>query len=330
MIREAPKNARRPRAGRLAAAATLLAALAWPGVASANVGTPLMGVSGLHLLLGNIAIGIGEAFILRRLFGAPYRRAVPLLVASNYLSMIAGAVRVPFPVHAPGRVGFASGPALELAGGDLDSVPAALAILAAGSFTFTLVLEWPFCLEALGKRPHRLRDSVLGNLAAQSASYAVLGLIDFAASRTSLLGDLEFSRELVRALDPGTAVFFIGADDGALWRIGLDGSGREKLAAIDPRPAAGGEIETRDRALQPFAMAGWTFSGRGESAGEGIHFTLETPLLNLVPRNGTILPGDLVVAQIRDGIYVIDLNRRLIGPLTRGRSPLVGRRGETP
>ena len=319
-----------------------------------------MWVAALHLLFGNFVIGIGEAWILRRLFGARLSRAVPLLVAANYLSMIAGSMVLPF----------TSGPALELAGGGIDSVPAALAILAAGSFALTLVLEWPFCYAALGKRPLRLRDSILGNLAAQSASYAVLGLIYLAVSKTSL-GDLRFSRELVRTLDPATTVFFIGADDGALWRIGLDGSGREKLAEIDPRPASDERLTAKageggfriavggiDLPLQPLPSADWIFDegpcgdlrpepergwhvlanavlgeglrARRESTGESLHLALETPILNLLPKNATVLPGDIVVVQIRNEIYVIDLNRRMIGPLTRGRGPLVGIRRHAP
>ena len=68
----------------------LLTLLAFSSVAQANTGTPLMWATTLHLLVGNLFIGIAEGWLLAKLFKLNRGKTIGLLIAANYVSAWVG------------------------------------------------------------------------------------------------------------------------------------------------------------------------------------------------------------------------------------------------
>ncbi len=58
----------------------------WPAVAVANAGTPLMWARGIHLFIGNLAIGIGEGCLPAILFRKRAAPCIGVMIAANYFS----------------------------------------------------------------------------------------------------------------------------------------------------------------------------------------------------------------------------------------------------
>ncbi len=71
---------------RIAVSVLLLSAFLVPSVALANVGTPLMWATILHMAIGNAAIGVLEGVLLRWLFKVSASRAIAVMILANYVS----------------------------------------------------------------------------------------------------------------------------------------------------------------------------------------------------------------------------------------------------
>lgn len=198
-------------------AATLLT----PTFAHANAGTPLMWAGMFHLVVGNAVIGVIEGLLLARLFKARNWPTVALMVAANYVSMVAGTVfLVPLGDYwSRSRVSAAP----------LYDAPKILWLLAMASFVTSIVLEWPFCFFALSRGKSRGRRSLYASLIAQTASYVLLVPYYLSVSSISLYTRTHIDRSLSFASkSPGT-VYFIGLKDGDVYQIRLNGSERRKV-----------------------------------------------------------------------------------------------------
>src|SRR5438094_158845 len=101
-------------------AAVLLILLA-PLHVLADSGTPLLWAGTLHLLLGNLLIGILEGRLLAWLYRLKAPRAIEIMIAANYVSMIAGILIKNLFLEPVGR--YLTGAAL------LDEVPRFLVLL---------------------------------------------------------------------------------------------------------------------------------------------------------------------------------------------------------
>lgn len=74
--------------------------------AQADVGTPLIWASFLHLSIGNAIIGLIEGFILSKGCEASRKRCVVSIVIANYASMVVGILSVRyFDIFLPGYLG---------------------------------------------------------------------------------------------------------------------------------------------------------------------------------------------------------------------------------
>ena len=84
---------------------TALALLAVPSVAQANAGTPLAWVGMLHLVFGNLLIGVLEGILLAQLFTLSKKKCIGLLILANYLSswigglLLSRAISSTFPLN---------------------------------------------------------------------------------------------------------------------------------------------------------------------------------------------------------------------------------------
>lgn len=198
----------------------LLACLASvPAVAHANSGTPLMWAGMLHLLFGNLLIGLLEGYVLARLFALRRRRTIILMVLANYFSAWLGACLLEF--------------------GPIDRFPLELGGtrmvfwgLVAAAYLVTLVLEFPFVAFALRGDPAWRRKAVRGSLVVQSLSYLLLFGWYGMASGASLYTRTRLVRPAEMALPKNVWVYYIAAADGDVYRTRLAAPAPERVAAL--------------------------------------------------------------------------------------------------
>jgi len=187
---------------------------AFPAVAFADAGTPLMWAGAFHLLIGNALIGVAEGLLLAFVFRRKWGVCVLIMIAANYFSAWSGGVFLASEIV--GR--------LDL---DLYNAWPWLWVMVGVTYLLTLVLEWPFVALCLRKCDGWFVKSIWGSLVVQSASYLVLFGWYWAASGTSLYTDLAVVQPSAIVLPKGTTLYYIAAGDGDVYARDL-GRGRTK------------------------------------------------------------------------------------------------------
>lgn len=293
-----------------------------PRSAVANMGTPLMWASGLHLLFGNAIIGIIEGALLARIWRVKRAWSVPLMVAGNYVAWWGGLVAMS---------AFARLIDLALGAVPLLHVRRAIALTIAMAFLGSVVVEAPFALAALVRRARR-QDFVrlsaarlaFGLIAPQVATYALLVCWYGLASVTSVLHVPVDQR--MRAEAPPAWVYFKDASGGAKRILVGDG---------EAEPASYPEVVEKHHGMQARSLdpsSPWQVSAGGWAA-EGIRarhanrmivrLALETPSISWHAIDATLLPGGYVVFQLGKQIVLLRLERPTLAFLTMGSKPYV-------
>jgi len=200
-------------------ALAVLCFVSFPSCASADAGTPLMWVSGIHLIIGNFFIGIFEGLLLVFLFRAKAVAALPLMIAANYFSAWFGYL------YLAGR--FSKTISL-----DLHNAWAWLWVMVGVTYLLSIVLEWPFVALALWKQNRWLKRSLLASLVVQTASYIPLFGIYWESSGTTLYTMAKIVEPPQLApLDP-VQVYYIKPSDGRIYRRPLDGTPEELISPL--------------------------------------------------------------------------------------------------
>lgn len=192
-----------------------------PPFVLADVGTPLMWGSALHLLFGNALIGVLEGWLLARLFKFKSRTAILLMIPANYVSCIVGLVGLHVLAGILQKL-WPDTPPLFLVGREH-----VMAILAA--YLATVAIEWPFCRILTRGTPAPGLRAWKASLVAQTASYALLVPAYATCSPISMVTVPELRHDLAFVKSPDALVYFIAPSDGAIWRVRLDGSQRERV-----------------------------------------------------------------------------------------------------
>lgn len=148
-----------------------------PSTALANSVTPLVFATLVHLVVGNVLIGLGEGLLLAWCFRLCWWRASVVMVLANYCSAWAG-----------GWLVLEVATHVDLHVANLRAWFAGFAGLA---FVVTLLLEAPFVWGLLRRGPAVARRTVQALLLANTLSYAVLGVYYANASELSLLTGFE-------------------------------------------------------------------------------------------------------------------------------------------
>lgn len=211
----------------------------------ANMGTPMMWLAECHLVILNAVIGLIEGWILWKWWKASLKRSLLPMIAANYISAAIGFFAV-WPLRDCLRQHvFRS-----------DSIYEPLWV--AGSmfavvFVATVLVEWPLVATAIGD--WKIGRSLRASLAVNAASYALLTCLYLAVSQFSFYTRVTHNDALAFVdRDRDWWVYYVGAGDGDLWRVKLDGSGREHLRGL------GGQRERlyheSDIAAAP-GKAGW-------------------------------------------------------------------------
>lgn len=186
----------------------LLLLLIFPSVAAANMGTPLMWVSMLHLAFGNALIGILEGKLLAQMYQSPKRKSIPLLILANYVSAWAGGF-------------FLLGHLTSLPDITIQTVRFWFFVFLLAAFVLTLLIEYPFFWLALRPQRHSLRRALVATVMIHGISYTILLAWYWIASGTSIITTLEVvSAEELRVQEP-YAAYFISADGNHVLRMDL-------------------------------------------------------------------------------------------------------------
>jgi len=177
--------------------------LVLPSLAQANMGTPLMWAGALHLVFGNLIIGLIEGLLLAKVFGRSTRKCVGLLILANYFSAWLGTFLIQPMAHS-----------LPM---DLRSAWPLFWLMVAVTYALTLVLEFPFVALAFRGDPSWRRKSIRGSFLIQTVSYAILfGWYSLASSAT-LYTRTDVVEISAMSLPESVLVYFISVDDGSVY-----------------------------------------------------------------------------------------------------------------
>jgi len=199
---------------------TSLLLLAIPSIAQANAGTPLMWAGMLHLVFGNLIIGIAEGILLAKFFSLRTGKCIGLMILANYLSAWLGGLII------------ANGIAKALPMGLYTAWPL-LWLMVLVTYLLTLFLEFPFVALAFrGDSMWRLK-SVRASLFVQSISYAALFGWYWLASGTSLYTKTEVVELSSISLPEKVLVYFISGNDGDVYEGALRKANWKKICDLN-------------------------------------------------------------------------------------------------
>jgi hypothetical protein len=196
-----------------------------PLFAFANAGTSLMWGTMLHLVFGNVFIGLIEGLLLSVFFHIKKWKAVLILILANYASAWAGM----FLVH-----GITSKWDITI-----ENLAFYFYLTVALSFLLTLVIEFPFFYLGLDKT-NRLTRSLKACIAINIASYLVLFLYyGFCVGQgASIMTDLKVVKQSQIAAPKGEALFYITPDNKNVIQKTLGKDDEKIISKIDISSAA--------------------------------------------------------------------------------------------
>ncbi len=198
----------------------LVAILLLPSYALANAGTPLMWFTAAHLVIGNFIIGLGEGLLIILIFKTRKIATLSIMILANYVSMFAGFSIIEFIREPVGKLIMQDAP--------LYNAPRAMVIMIILLYLLTIVLEWPFCLWILRKKPRRLKVSLTASAIVQTVSYAVIVPMYLSVSPISLYTDVKTDPSLGFANNVAS-VYYISDDGGTVRSVRTDGSDNRKV-----------------------------------------------------------------------------------------------------
>lgn len=345
---------------RLSFAAFLVLLLA--PAARADMGTPIMWAGFLHLTIGNLLIGIGEAALILFVLHPRTRWIFPKMILANYVSMIVGMLLLQMMfdnlVYARYEFPFAH-------------IARIMAMMTALTFLLTLIIEWPFCFWVFRKDQKRFAKSLKANLIAQCASYALLVPLYFYASYAEVCDKVAADQSILAGLAGQGRIYFLEKDRVHVCSVDLDGKNRSLLPDIELLYgyekelsfvssaenkwslrvlfASNGAVRTlipdlSGRAAKRESTHSKTFDFRDEGKRDwsvevrhlgldGVEvsyreqhqyrFYIDTPYMEWYSRYPTVLPGNFVIFEFYGKIVCLDMNQRKIAYITDGYAPVV-------
>ncbi len=218
----------------------------------------------LYLVIGNAFVGIGEGYVLSRLFQLPFIKTAGVMVAANYFSAWAGfyAMSALEPEVLPKLFG----------NQPLYRASFVLWTIGVSSYLASIVLELPFCWLCFRKGECSWRKVLLASLAAQTASYTLLVLYYLAASPISLVSKTEHDASLAFASGEKAWVYYLNSDKGDIFRIRPNGTGRQFVfpAGVTNRFHRLVLLPAKDPSVWNLCLV----TGRGSRSEEGLHKVL--------------------------------------------------------
>ena len=195
----------------------------------ADVGTPLMWATLLHLTIGNLIIGILEAVIVRFLFRIKGSSLFFWMIAANYVSSITGSLLI---AAGSDRLTYWIGGPLPV-----YHVYRILVVLALLSFLATILIEWPFYRLAFRAGSGGWKRSLKATLVANAASYVLLVAWYALASVQPIFWGIKLVSPQDLPRSANVRVFYISPDGKDICQLRLDGSMPVRFMPLDePAP----------------------------------------------------------------------------------------------
>lgn len=195
-----------------------------PDIFLANMGTPLMWMTILHLFIGNAVIALFEGLLLAQCFKVRRLSAFGFALLANYSSAWLGAWI--FPNHFPGSADV-----------NITNLHTWLWWGVILSFTVTLVVEAPFIWLTLRKRPHPIRSTVTGTLMVNAVSYPLLAFLFWSSSSTSMLTQLEITAPNAMDAPKDLRLYFLSPEGDQVLQSDLAGANPVTVKALPALPA---------------------------------------------------------------------------------------------
>ena len=167
--------------------------------AYANAGTPLMWAGMLHLVFGNLFIGIAEGLLLGFLFRLPKFTSVFMMIFANYISAWLGYLILQ-----------AVEPVIERSM-TLYEIQRFIWAAYGIAFVFTVIAESPFIYIMMRESKRPIIRTIFASLVIQTLSYCGI----FYWYRTASFGTLFQNATIVKTLEiqnPTATLYFLGQD----------------------------------------------------------------------------------------------------------------------
>jgi hypothetical protein len=182
----------------------------------ANAGTPLMWAMGLHLIIGNLLIGIGEGLLVGLIFRVNIGLAICLMIPANYFSAGSGYLILNTIL-----------PHLNQTM-TIYTIQHILWMAYGFAFIYTIIAEWPFLFFLMRHKKRKIIISIVATILIQTISYTVLAYWYGGASYNTLSDSAEIVHSLDFINNKKATVYFIGQDKN-IYQIGIDGLHAEKI-----------------------------------------------------------------------------------------------------
>lgn len=179
-----------------------------------------MWASMLHLVFGNVVIGLIEGLLLAWLFKCSKGKSILILIAANYASAWAGGFLV-------------AGYLPSLVDITIHNIQSWFVTFVVVAFVVTILIEFAFFWFALGSREHRLRRTLTATLAVNGISYVLLFGWYWIASGTSMLTQLEVvSVDKMKLPEPYALYYLSTGGDHVIRMYPTDSDSKETISKV--------------------------------------------------------------------------------------------------
>ena len=186
-----------------------------PSVLMANVGTALMWAPIIHLLFGNVLLGILEAFLLVKIFKAPKWQSVWVMILANYFSAWIG-------------MEFLIEYFVQEQDITIENVKHWLRVFWWAAFGITLLAEFPFIWFSLRNQKRAFLTALKATGILHCLSYALLFWWYNSASVSSMVKDLELVSPSELVPSENYVLCYISQDGKTVQKMNLDGAGKSE------------------------------------------------------------------------------------------------------
>jgi len=195
-----------------------------PNRADACIGSRLIFTFNRALVFLNLFIGGLEGLVAFGLFHRRPGRGIGIMIIANYFSLLAGS-----PLQRPVTQALET---LIFSAPRILYLHSLVFLTIAVSFALSVIFEMPLCIWLFAGAKRRITKAVVFCIVSQVATYSFIGPWMHSHVATSVY-EFETVPDTRARRNPDAVVYFLENGGGHLYRIRLDGTGREFVAHTD-------------------------------------------------------------------------------------------------
>lgn len=194
-----------------------------PVIAWANMGTPLIWLGSLHLFIGNLFIGYIEGILLDKInkVNKENYSSIIWMIIANYVSASIGYLIVIY-------INYINNNSILT----INNLKSSIFLFYIIAWIFTILVEWPFVHIALKKAKIpvvTLKRSFKSSIILQTISYILIAPLYLINSSANLATQNTIDPSLSFVKNVQAVVYYISTES-ELYRVNIDGTGKEKLS----------------------------------------------------------------------------------------------------